>query len=270
MFPPPLAAGDDHGILYDVHGSATGYELAADQTGEGLSNGNKALLAEIYRHLESDPMVNIGIYGYTDSSGSDGDNRTKSTRRARKVEDYLLALGLPEERVIEVKGMGTLDPIADNSSAEGRRMNRRVEVSIVRMTSAPVERRPERFAVGLGYPDIRARVALGYGWDVEAKFAFEQGIQVYSGRLYWNFLDFGPVKVVAGAEEGFARFDAGLYSINGTGSFTEGFLGLEYPFARRLSLSIDAGPARIQATSEGFSYSSTQLIYNTALYIYLF
>lgn len=129
---------------------------------------------------------------------------------------------------------------------------------------------PERCAVGLGYPDVRLRVALIDGIDVEAKFAFEQGIQVYSGRLYWNFWNLGPLIVVVGAEEGYARFDGGYGSVNGDGSFTEGFLGLEYPFAKRLRLSVDAGPARIQATSEGYTYTSTQLIYNTALYIYLF
>jgi hypothetical protein len=128
---------------------------------------------------------------------------------------------------------------------------------------------PRVLAIGLGYPDLRARLALGKGWDLEAKFAFEQGVQVYSGRLYWNPLDLGPLNLELGAEAGYGRFND-IDSLNGGGPAYGGFVGLEYRFARRLRLSADIGPYRITASSEGYSYSTTQAVVNTALYIYLF
>jgi hypothetical protein len=128
---------------------------------------------------------------------------------------------------------------------------------------------PSRFALGLGYPDVRVRVALGYGWDLEGKFAFEQGIQVYTGRIYWNYCDIGPLKAVLGGEGGYGIF-SGVDSLDGGGPLVGGFLGLEYPFEKRLMLSVDAGPYRAQALSEGYSYETTQMVINTALYIYLF
>jgi hypothetical protein len=128
---------------------------------------------------------------------------------------------------------------------------------------------PNRFAIGLGFPDIRARAALIYGFDLEGKFAFEQGIQVYTCRVYWNFWDFGTLKAELGAEGGYGQFNV-IGGLNGGGPVFGGFLGLEYPFAHRFCLSVDAGPYRVEASSLGYTYQTTQLVFNTALYIYLF
>jgi hypothetical protein len=128
---------------------------------------------------------------------------------------------------------------------------------------------PTRFALGLGYPDLRARVDLGYSVDAELKVALEQGIQVYTGRVYWDFWDIRPFKLMVGAEGGVAEFQ-GIDSISGSGSVLGCFVGAELPVAHRLRLSVDVGPSRIQASSEGYSYQTTELIYNTALYVYLF
>jgi hypothetical protein len=128
---------------------------------------------------------------------------------------------------------------------------------------------PKRFAIGLGFPDVRARTAVAYGLDLEGKFAFEQGIEVYTGRLYWNFCDFGPLKAELGAEGGYGQFNI-IGGLNGGGPVYGGFFGLEYPFAHCFCLSVDAGPYRVEASSEGYAYQTTQLVFNTALYIYLF
>jgi hypothetical protein len=126
-----------------------------------------------------------------------------------------------------------------------------------------------QFAVGLGYPDLRARLALRASWDIEAKFAFEQGIAVYSARLYWNPLDLGPTNLKLGAEVGYATYN-GVDTLNGNAIILEPFLGLEYPFAHRFRLSVDVGPAYIQASAAGSTLASTDIVYNTALYIYLY
>lgn len=124
-------------------------------------------------------------------------------------------------------------------------------------------------AVGVGYPDVRLRLGFGDGWNAEAKGAFGEGLQIYSGRLYWDFAKVGPLLAMAGAEAGVAEF-ANVDSVTGSGFYGEAFVGLEYPFAHRLRLSVDAGPARLQAASGGQTYASTDVIFNTALYFYFF
>lgn len=69
----------------------------------------------------------IRITGYTDSVGSEEYNRELSMRRARAAEDYLVSHGVDQKR-IELSGMGESNPVASNDTAEGRALNRRVEV----------------------------------------------------------------------------------------------------------------------------------------------
>jgi hypothetical protein len=128
---------------------------------------------------------------------------------------------------------------------------------------------PQGLALGVGYPDLRARMGLSERVDGELKFAFGEGVQVYSGRLYWNFADLGPLRFTAGAEAGWLKFD-GVDTLSGTGVVASGFFGLEYPFAKRFKLSLDAGPAWMQASAEGQTFASTDIVYNTALYFYLY
>ncbi len=83
----------------------------------------------------------VGIEGYTDSKGSQSRNMDLSQRRAESVRTYLISRGLPAEQVV-AKGMGPDRPIADNSSAEGRANNRRVEIVVSKTApSAPSRRR---------------------------------------------------------------------------------------------------------------------------------
>jgi outer membrane protein OmpA-like peptidoglycan-associated protein len=74
----------------------------------------------------SDYKVNID--GYTDSSGEYEYNKTISLNRAAVVKSYLVGKGIKPEK-IEMKGHGAANFIARNNSAEGRKKNRRVEIS---------------------------------------------------------------------------------------------------------------------------------------------
>ncbi|MEE8364799.1 MAG: OmpA family protein [Gammaproteobacteria bacterium] len=71
--------------------------------------------------------------GHTDSKGSDSYNQALSERRANSVAEYLLTKGVVEAR-IESVGFGESQPVADNGSAEGRALNRRVEISLFPIT----------------------------------------------------------------------------------------------------------------------------------------
>ncbi len=69
----------------------------------------------------------LEIVGHTDSTGPEDYNQGLSERRAQAAADYLAGKGVSASR-ITVKGMGESSPAADNSTREGRSMNRRVEL----------------------------------------------------------------------------------------------------------------------------------------------
>jgi outer membrane protein OmpA-like peptidoglycan-associated protein len=72
----------------------------------------------------------IDIYGHTDSTGTDSYNQSLSERRAASVANFLSNGGVQRAR-LETRGFGESQPIASNSTEEGRSANRRVELKIV-------------------------------------------------------------------------------------------------------------------------------------------
>ncbi len=76
----------------------------------------------------------VEVAGHTDSSGSDSYNQVLSERRANSVVQYLVSRQIRGDRFIPV-GAGERHPVADNSSSEGRTLNRRVEITIVPLTA---------------------------------------------------------------------------------------------------------------------------------------
>lgn len=89
----------------------------------------KADLQEIYGYLSTDGALFIVIHGHTDTVGSEEYNQLLSANRCNSVARYLMQLGLPEER-ISWKGHGGARPEAENTTEEGRRLNRRAEFVI--------------------------------------------------------------------------------------------------------------------------------------------
>lgn len=83
----------------------------------------------------------IEIVGYTDSTGSRQHNMDLSQRRAQSVAGYLTAQGVDGTR-LSTRGMGPDQPIASNSTADGRAQNRRVEVNLRPVPGAQGQRRP--------------------------------------------------------------------------------------------------------------------------------
>jgi len=80
--------------------------------------------------LEEFEKTIIVVAGYTDSQGSDAYNQQLSEDRARSVASYLMAKKITPAR-FETVGFGEKNPIADNSTAEGRSLNRRVELTLL-------------------------------------------------------------------------------------------------------------------------------------------
>ena len=93
-----------------------------------VENARQELKA-IYHYLITNEKLLITINGYTDSIGSEGYNSLLSSKRAEAVANYLIQLGLAENRIVW-KGHGGQKPIASNTTEEGRKRNRRVEFVI--------------------------------------------------------------------------------------------------------------------------------------------
>jgi len=73
---------------------------------------------------------NLLIVGHTDSRGNEEKNQELSEQRANAVGSALAKLGVAEDR-FETKGAGQSEPIGDNNTDEGRKQNRRVEITIL-------------------------------------------------------------------------------------------------------------------------------------------
>ncbi len=86
-------------------------------------------LARISGIVLAYPDLKLQIEGYTDSIGSDEFNQKLSEKRAATVRDYLIDANVPLDS-ITAHGLGKANPIADNATAAGRKLNRRVEMIV--------------------------------------------------------------------------------------------------------------------------------------------
>jgi outer membrane protein OmpA-like peptidoglycan-associated protein len=92
------------------------------------------VLASVSKVMTEFNKTVVEVAGHTDSTGSDSYNQSLSERRASSVSRYLQSQGIDGQRLITV-GMGESRPVADNSSESGRQTNRRVEITMVPVTT---------------------------------------------------------------------------------------------------------------------------------------
>ncbi len=107
----------DSGILFATNSST-------------LSDASKHALRNFSNVLEENVDTYVKIYGFTDNTGKVDYNQTLSEKRAKSVFDFLTQEGISTKRM-DYEGKGIHDPVADNSSPEGRALNRRVEINIM-------------------------------------------------------------------------------------------------------------------------------------------
>jgi outer membrane protein OmpA-like peptidoglycan-associated protein len=86
-------------------------------------------LAKISGIVLAYPDLKLEIEGYTDAIGSEEYNQTLSEKRADSVRGYLVSSGVVPDHV-SATGLGKANPVADNATASGRKLNRRVEMVV--------------------------------------------------------------------------------------------------------------------------------------------
>lgn len=109
----------------------------------GKSNLNPGTLQNLYRlatYLRENPNRKVVVEGHTDSVGSNHSNQRLSERRAHSVAGFLISNGVDASRVVDV-GYGEDYPVDTNSTAAGRKNNRRVEVVVMNEGEEPRLRR---------------------------------------------------------------------------------------------------------------------------------
>jgi outer membrane protein OmpA-like peptidoglycan-associated protein len=114
----------DDEIAVTIHG-----DLLYDVDSVALRPGSRATLDDMSGVLANYPDTMILVSGHADSTGSEEHNQELSTRRAQTVSDYLSSQGVAGSR-IESRGYGETNPRESNETAEGRQLNRRVEIRI--------------------------------------------------------------------------------------------------------------------------------------------
>ncbi|MDR2914666.1 MAG: OmpA family protein [Tannerella sp.] len=114
---PALKVTFDSGILFATNSST-------------VSDASKSALRNFAGNLEKNPDTDLKVIGHTDNTGNVDYNQTLSEKRAKSVYDYLIEQGVSSRRMV-YEGKGIFQPVADNSSVEGRAKNRRVEIMIM-------------------------------------------------------------------------------------------------------------------------------------------
>ncbi|WP_234496894.1 OmpA family protein [Vibrio maritimus] len=115
-------------VMTKTFEQVSGQETFAFNSTE-LDEEKKADFDPLIALMKEHPEATVTIVGYTDSSGPEEVNQRISEERAESIASYLESQGIDRSRM-SVSGMGEANPVADNSTSEGRAQNRRVEITV--------------------------------------------------------------------------------------------------------------------------------------------
>jgi outer membrane protein OmpA-like peptidoglycan-associated protein len=112
----------------DRDGKAAIYGILFDTGKSEIKPESTVALKQIIDYLNANPKVNIIVVGHTDNTGTYAGNINLSKARAESVKNYLLTTGKIEASRMLFEGAGQFCPVTTNSTEEGRKLNRRVEI----------------------------------------------------------------------------------------------------------------------------------------------
>ncbi|MEQ1161211.1 OmpA family protein [Acinetobacter calcoaceticus] len=95
-----------------------------------LTDAGQKILDEMAVALNKVGGKKVKIVGHTDSSGDATKNLKLSQDRALAVKNYLISKSIPADH-LSAEGLGSSKPVADNTSPEGRKKNRRIEFTVL-------------------------------------------------------------------------------------------------------------------------------------------
>lgn len=95
-----------------------------------IEPASAGVLELVAQRLRENPEIRVRIEGYTDERATEAHNLELSQERAEAVKRILVGFGIAADR-LETVGYGESDPVASNDTAEGRALNRRVELDII-------------------------------------------------------------------------------------------------------------------------------------------
>jgi outer membrane protein OmpA-like peptidoglycan-associated protein len=129
--PAPSVAGADTEALYNsliVQGRLV-IPLAFVPSRDTLAVSSQPLIDRIVAMMKAHPDLAVRVEGHTDNAGDPDENMRLSAERAIAVQDRIIDGGVEAKR-LDAVGVGGLQPIADNATAEGREKNRRIELVV--------------------------------------------------------------------------------------------------------------------------------------------
>ena len=179
---------------YDVYGIHFDIDKAAIQPGA------EPLLDDIAMALKNFPDWNLRIVGHTDSTGDANANIALSLARADAIKAALIERGVAASRLLSA-GLGQRNPVATNETAEGKALNRRVE--LVRFTDSA-----EAKQLLKGMSDyVAAQNAISFSYDADFEVVTNDGQKLglaSSGTVILN----RPDKVRSARSGGFADIES--------------------------------------------------------------
>ncbi|KAF0128374.1 MAG: outer membrane protein [Bacteroidetes bacterium] len=112
----------------DKDGKIALYEILFDLGKAEIKPESSEALTQIVDYLTANPDVKVVVVGHTDNTGTYEGNITLSKARAESVRNYLITNGKIQQNRLKAEGAGQFCPVTTNSTEEGRKLNRRVEV----------------------------------------------------------------------------------------------------------------------------------------------
>lgn len=127
--PPAAPAPAPCADLQAAVEAVTGGPVTFDTDGVSLTAADQQILTQVADKLKACPGAHATINGYADNSGTDAINIPLSGQRAQTVANFLVGQGVAGDH-LTVKGLGSINPVASNDTAEGRAKNRRAEIVV--------------------------------------------------------------------------------------------------------------------------------------------